>query len=357
MDISNKNHTMMPYGFYFMQGGLMEITVHTRQKEYPISLERGILSKVKDYVRKDANVFIVSDDGVPEKWKNILLQQFPDAPIHVFAQGEGSKNAEVWLGILKDMKQHHLVRKDIVLALGGGVVGDMAGFAAACYMRGISYINIPTTYLSQIDSSIGGKTAIDLDGAKNCIGAFWQPDAVLIDPDVLTTLSPRQYHNGLAEAVKEGLTFDGELFEIFEHDDYAQHEEEILEHCLNIKKGVVERDERETGERKLLNFGHTYGHAYETYYGLQGYLHGECVGMGMMSILNSPELKQRLEKVLIRLQLPVSCDADKDKVLQLIKNDKKANHDSVTIVQVDEIGKGYLENWSFEKLREKLDHA
>lgn len=335
----------------------MEIKVHTQQKEYPIYLERGCLAHVKDYVHGLDHVFLVSDDGVPLQWRTLLQQQFPSSVMHVFPQGEGSKNAHVWLKILEDMKEHHLSRKDTVIALGGGVVGDMAGFAAACYMRGISYINIPTTSLSQIDSSIGGKTAIDLDGAKNCIGAFWQPDAVLIDPEVLSTLSPRQFHNGLAEAVKEGLTFDEELFEIFEKEDYAEHMEEILQHCLSIKKGVVERDEREMGERKLLNFGHTYGHAYETYYGLQGYLHGECVGMGMMSILENQKLKARLKKVLERLDLPVACDADKDKIVDLIRNDKKADHDSITIIQVDEIGKGYLENWNFTQLREKLDNA
>lgn len=332
----------------------MEITVHTKQKDYPIYFERGGLGRAKELIGREGHVFLVSDDGVPEKWRDLLQSQYPDAHMHVFPQGEGSKNTAVWQNILEDMLDHHVSRKDTVIALGGGVVGDMAGFAAAAYMRGIAYVNIPTTSLSQIDSSIGGKTAIDLNGAKNCVGAFWQPDMVIVDPDVLQTLSDRHLHNGLAEAVKEGLTFDEELFAVFEKEDYLDHIDEIIYKCLMIKKNVVEHDERESGERKLLNFGHTYGHAFETYYGLTRYLHGECVGMGMMTIMTSEELKSRLEKVLKRMHLPTECDADPEKITALMKNDKKADHDHLTIVQVDEIGKGYLENWSFDKLKEKL---
>ena len=177
---------------------------------------------------------------------------------------------------------------------------------------------------------------------------------VLVDPEVLTTLTPRHFHNGLAEAVKEGLIKDEKLFEIFERDDYADHIDEIIARCLNIKKDVVEHDEKETGERKLLNFGHTYGHGLESYFGMDGYYHGECVGLGMLKILNNNEIKNRLVKVLERLQLPVTCEYDADAVFQLMMNDKKADHDHISIVQVDEIGNGYVEDWSNEKIRERL---
>ena len=333
---------------------IMEIIMHAKSKTYSIYLERGILAKAKEVIGRQGRVFIVSDDGVPEKWRNLLKKQYPEACMFVFKNGEANKNIDTLQDILKAMQQAHVSRKDTVIALGGGVVGDMAGFASAIYMRGVSYINIPTTSLSQIDSSIGGKTAIDFNGVKNSIGAFWQPDMVLVDPDTLSTLSRRHFHNGLAEAVKEGLIKDPVLFSLFERDDYEQHIDEIIMRCLNIKKEVVENDENETGERKLLNFGHTYGHGFESYFGMNGYYHGECVGLGMLQILENDEIRQRLKVVLERMHLPVQCEYDADAVFALMKNDKKADHDHISIVQVDEIGKGYIEDWSLEKIREKL---
>ena len=331
----------------------MKLDVHTKNSTYPIYVERGILNRAGELVGR-TNVFLISDDGVPEQWRNALQRQFPDAPMHVIPQGEGSKCFEVLQDVLNDMLDHHLSRKDTVIALGGGVVGDLAGFAAAVYMRGIRYINIPSTMLSMVDSSIGGKTAVDFHGIKNCVGAFWQPSMVLVDADVLSTLNPRLLHEGMAESIKMGMTHDAELFEIFEREDYMDHIDEIIERSLLVKRGVVERDERESGERKLLNFGHTYGHAYESYYELNRYLHGECVAMGMMTVLKNQELKKRLETVLNRLQLPTGCDADKEEICQLVNSDKKADHGTVTMVQVDELGKGKLENWDAEMIRKGI---
>ncbi len=334
----------------------MEIRVETKTKTYPVYLERGILARAKEYIGREGHVYLISEDGVPEVWRSMLQNQYPDAPMYVFHGGESSKHLGTWQAILEDMLAHHISRKDTVIALGGGVTGDMAGFAAASYMRGIPYINIPTTTLSQIDSSIGGKTAVDLAGAKNCVGAFWQPDMVLVDPEVLSTLSQRHIHNGLVEAVKEGLTFDPALFALFESDTYMEHLDEIIERCLRIKKRVVEEDERETGERKKLNFGHTYGHAYETYFGLETYLHGECVGMGMMTVLNNAEIKERLRAVLERMHCPVTCAYDTEGVMEQLKHDKKADHNSVTIVQVDTIGEGYLIEETMDQVKERLKH-
>lgn len=332
----------------------MRMEVHTKQRNYPILMERGILAHAGERTGECGKPFLVSDDGVPEKWRKMLQQQYPDACMHVIAHGEGSKSLETYQEVLKDMLDHHVSRKDTVIALGGGVVGDLAGFCAATYMRGIRYINIPTTMLSMVDSSIGGKTAVDLAGIKNCVGAFWQPSMVLIDPDTLSTLSERLLSEGLAEAVKTGMIRDPQLFAIFEHDDYKEHLEEIIERSLKVKRDIVEKDERESGERKLLNFGHTYGHAYESYYELNRYLHGECVAMGMMTVLKNPEIKERLASVLKRLHLPSECDADKERICRLVLNDKKADHDHVTVVQVDEIGKGHLEDWSMADIRKGI---
>lgn len=332
----------------------MEIQVSTSQGNYSIVMEHGVLAHAAERICPEGRVFVVTDSGVPEQYLHALLAQFPEAAYTVFRQGEESKNIDTWRSVLQEMLAARLSRNDTVIALGGGVVGDLAGFAAASYMRGIRYVNIPTTVLSQIDSSIGGKTAVDLAGVKNSVGAFWQPSMVLIDPDTLKTLPDRQVHNGLAEAVKEGMIRDAGLFELFEHDDYMDHLDEIIARCLEIKRTIVEQDEREAGLRKLLNFGHTYGHAYESYYGFDHYLHGECVAMGMMTILHDPALRARLLAVLERLRLPASCDAEPERIAGLIQNDKKADHDSITIVQVDALGSGHLERWSMRDIRKGL---
>lgn len=328
----------------------MKIDIRTKQRDYPIYIERGVLGRAAELVGSGTGVFIVTDSGVPDQWREMLRGQFPDAPEYVFEQGESSKNLSVWGDILRWLASEHASRRDTVIALGGGVTGDMAGFAAASYMRGIRYVNIPTTMLSQLDSSIGGKTAVDFDGLKNIVGAFWQPSLVLIDPDTLGTLPARQVSSGLAEAVKSGLIRDRELFEIFEEDDPLKRIEEIIERSLLVKKAIVEEDENESSVRKLLNFGHTWGHAYETYY--EGrYLHGECVAMGMMTVLRDDSIKERLRKVLGSLGLPERCDADRGRISELIMSDKKAAGNTIDVVLVDEIGSGHIETWNMDKVR------
>ena len=239
------------------------------------------------------------------------------------------------------------MRTDLVIALGGGVVGDLAGFAAACYMRGIDFVNIPTTTLAQIDSSIGGKTAINAGGVKNNIGAFWQPRKVLIDLDVLSTLPRRHYINGLAEALKAGLIYDPQLYALFEQENIDDHLEEIIYRSLCMKKDVVEKDEKETGLRKILNFGHTIGHAIEGYYHMEEYLHGECVAMGMLYFIEDDALRQRTIRILERLGLPTDAPYDAEAIYEKLLADKKAGHGHITVVKVKTLGKAELEDMSF----------
>ena len=202
---------------------------------------------------------------------------------------------------------------------------------------------------------MGGKTAIDHGGIKNIVGAFHQPSAVIVDPEVLGTLSERERNNGLVEAVKAGLIGDGELFELFEHDDYMDHIEEIIERALLVKKRIVEEDEHESNLRKVLNFGHTFGHAYESYFGGR-YLHGECVAMGMMTVTEDEEKKTRLSAVLRRLGLPETPEeeADSEKLANLIMNDKKSGRGSVDLVRVREIGTAVIETTGMEEIRKML---
>lgn len=309
-------------------------------RNYDIYLEKGLLNHVHNYIENTHKVFIISDDHVPAVYQETLKKQFAESYLHIVKQGESSKSFETFEECLKVMLKLNFSRKDMVIALGGGVVGDLAGFVAASYMRGIDFVNIPTTTLSQIDSGIGGKVAINVDGIKNCVGAFYQPKPVMIDPLVLETLPKRHYYNGLVEAVKAGLIRDESLFELFEKEDLDI--EQIIYKSLLVKKDVVEHDEKEQGLRKILNFGHTIGHAYESYYHLGGYLHGECVALGMMAVLKNEEIKKRLAGILERFHIDNTCDAKKEEVFQYLAKDKKADHDHITLVTVEEIGHAEL---------------
>ena len=247
----------------------------------------------------------------------------------------------------------------VVIAVGGGVVGDLAGFAASIYMRGIDFINCPTTTLSMIDSSIGGKTAVDLGDTKNIVGAFWQPKLVIVDPATLSTLPRRHYINGLAEAVKAGLLADPELFAIFEKGDIDTQISEIIYRSLRFKKNVVEQDETERGMRKALNFGHTIGHGIEAVKGIKGrrtvgLFHGECVALGMLPMIESKALQKRVRGVYRRLGLPTRTAYDKEKVLAEMLHDKKAQDGQITIIKVPGLGCWRAETIPVEGLRPLL---
>ena len=258
------------------------ISVSLGKNSYDILLESGCLKQAGTLLDLDRKVLVVTDDGVPAGYADSIASACLAAEIVRVPQGESSKNFDNFRLLLGRMLAFGMDRGDCVAAVGGGVVGDMAGFAAACYMRGIDFYNIPTTVLSQVDSSVGGKTAIDLDGVKNVVGAFWQPRRVLIDPLTLATLPPRQVANGLAEAVKMALCFDADGFALFEGERPLDHMDEIIERALRIKGSVIEQDEKEQGLRRALNFGHTLGHGIESLYEENGLYHGECVALGML---------------------------------------------------------------------------
>ena len=232
------------------------------------------------------------------------------------------------------MLDHGFSRKDCVVAVGGGVVGDLAGFAASAYMRGVDFYNIPTTLLSQIDSSIGGKTAINFGGVKNIVGAFYQPKKVLIDPDLLGTLPARQLSNGLAEAIKMALTSDKTLFTLLENKNVEEHLDDVIIRSLHVKKSVVEQDEKEAGLRKVLNFGHTIGHGIEVSTDLY---HGECVALGMLPMCGGT-VRPRLTAVLQKCGLYRTIEYDWDTITHAAFHDKKADGNTVTVVTVEEIG-------------------
>ena len=306
----------------------------------PVYIERGAITKLKKYINTDRRAFIVADSGIPRDYTDTVAAQFDSSFVFTFESGEKSKNTDTYLAIIKSLVDNSFTRSDVIVAVGGGVVGDVAGFAAATFMRGIAFVNIPTTLLSQVDSSIGGKNGVDFNSYKNQIGTFYRPEAVITDPDVLKTLSPRQFACGMAECIKIALTSDAALFCDLENGSISV--DDIIRRCVSLKIKIVEADEKENGVRKMLNFGHTVGHAVESLQGENGLLHGECVALGMLPMC-SPEIRPRVKSVLEKYGLPASADI-KCGISDALCHDKKLADNSVCTVRVDTIGEYYFKN-------------
>ena len=338
----------------------MKLTMQLKSRSYDIILKAGCLANLHQFTNvANRKVFVLTDSGVPAEYAQTVAAQCPDSTVYTIPRGEGSKCLKVYGQVLQAMLAFGMDRKDLLVSVGGGVVGDLAGFAASIYMRGIDFINCPTTTLSMIDSSIGGKTAIDLGETKNIVGAFWQPKLVIVDPDTLSTLPRRHFINGLAEAVKAGLLADPELFSIFEKEDVDDRIGEIICRSLRFKKSIVEQDETEQGMRKALNFGHTIGHGIEAVKGIKGrrtvgLFHGECVALGMLPMIESKALQKRVRGVYRRLGLPTRTAYDKEKVLAEMLHDKKAQGGQITVIKVPGLGCWRAETIPVEGLRPLL---
>ena len=336
-----------------------KLTMNLGERSYDIILKNGALENLYQFARLDRKVAVVTDSGVPAEYAQRVADQCRESTIITVPQGEASKSFKILETVLRQMLEFNMGRGDLVVAVGGGVVGDLAGFAAAIYMRGIDFINCPTTTLSMIDSSIGGKTAVDLGDTKNIVGAFWQPKLVIVDPATLSTLPRRHYINGLAEAVKAGLLADPELFAIFEKGDIDTQISEIIYRSLRFKKNVVEQDETERGMRKALNFGHTIGHGIEAVKGIKGrrtvgLFHGECVALGMLPMIESKALQKRVRAVYRRIGLPTRTTYNKEKVLAEMLHDKKVQGGQITVIKVPGLGCWRAETIPVEGLRPLL---
>ena len=331
----------------------MQIPVELGNNSYLVTVQRGSLQHADTYMDLNRKVLIVTDSGVPKAYAQVVADCCQMPVVVTIPQGEESKNLSNFTMLCRTMLQNGFTRTDCVVAVGGGVVGDLAGFAAASFMRGIDFYNIPTTVLSQVDSSVGGKVAIDMDGIKNCVGAFHQPKAVLIDPDVLQTLPPRQITNGLAEAVKMAVTFDETLLACFEEENVLSKIEQIIASSVRIKAKVVEEDEKETGLRRVLNFGHTIGHGIETAAGLNTLYHGECVALGMLPMCGQ-RLRPRVKSILENLGLPTTCNVDADRVWEAMTHDKKLSGNTITVVYVEKAGSFALRSMPLEDMRQTV---
>ena len=353
---------------------MRNVHVNLGSKSYDIEIERGLLknvgSKIKSLLPKAEKAAIITDSNVGPLYASVLRQALEKEGLTVavltFKAGEESKNLNTLAALYDELAEAGLTRSDMVIALGGGVTGDMGGLAAATFLRGIAFIQIPTSLLATVDSSVGGKVAVDLKSGKNLVGAFYQPKAVFIDPDLLQTLPVRYLHDGLAEVIKYGCIRDQALFaklEALQNDaDLLDQVDEIIETCCNIKARIVEHDEFDTGERMLLNFGHTLGHAVEKTFHFDTFSHGEGVGIGMVLLtrqaeqmgLTEPGTAQKIANLLQKYKLPVSVEMKQQEFLNAIALDKKKRGSYLTLVLLKTIGESFLQKVAFTDLPKYL---
>lgn len=336
----------------------MQLTVNT-SKPYEIIIERGCLDELgarcAALFPAGAKAAVISDSNVFPIYGERALASLREAGFapssFVFPAGEGSKQLSTVGDMLGFLAQQGLTRSDFLVALGGGVTGDMAGFAAACYLRGVSFVQVPTSLLAQVDSSVGGKTAVDLPQGKNLAGAFHQPSLVLIDPDTLGTLPPLFFSDGMGEVIKYGCIRSRALFETLrDAADLRPQMESILFSCVDCKREIVEHDEFDTGERMVLNFGHTLGHALEKAHGYTGLTHGAAVGIGMVLIARLGEhmgltvdgTAEQIASLLEKYGLPVSDSAPLDQIVEATALDKKGLGGDLRIVLLHTIGDSFV---------------
>ena len=336
----------------------MELTVNT-SKRYTIRIERGALDQLGAYCASlfapGKKAVVITDTHVAPLYLERVSTSLRNAGFDVtscaFPAGEPSKRLSTIEGIYGHMAQAHITRSDFAVALGGGVTGDVAGFAAASYLRGIPFVQVPTTLLSQVDSSVGGKTGVDLPQGKNLVGAFWQPSFVLIDPDTLNTLSPHFFADGMGEVIKYGCIKSRALFDLLVGtEDITSIMEDVIYRCVDIKRDVVERDEFDTGERALLNFGHTFGHALEKLHQYQGLSHGAAVGIGMVMMarlgekagFTAPGTADKIAAALEKYHLPVHSDLPLSQIVEATASDKKSTGSSINLVLLKDIGESFV---------------
>ena len=339
----------------------MELVVDLGEKSYPILIKNGLLNKINIEVKKlykGKKIFILTDKNVNRYYGDLITKTLSDEGFEVklFAlePGEETKNITTLPIVYNELLDFNLTRSDLIITLGGGVIGDLGGFVAATYLRGVDFIQVPTSLLAQVDSSVGGKVAVDLDRGKNLVGNFYHPKAVLIDPTVLETLEDRVFYDGMAEVIKYGCIKDNSFFDFLDKienkSQLLSNMEEIIHKCCDIKRIVVENDEKDKGERMLLNFGHTLGHAIEQYYNYKNYTHGEGVAIGMYQIAKLGQEKGLTKKgtadliknILIKYNLPYELNINMNELIEAINLDKKKLGSKINLILLEEIGKSYM---------------
>lgn len=351
-------------------GEIKRITVKA-SAQYEVVVGSGILEKFSKFLPADLynigskKIAVITDDIVQPLYENEVRNAFlntgAEVVTFVFPNGEISKNINTLSEILEFLAENKLTRSDLIVALGGGVVGDITGFAAGIYLRGIDYIQIPTTFLAAVDSSVGGKTAVDLNCGKNLAGIFYQPRLVLCDTDVFKTLSDDTFTDGLSEAIKYGVIYDEKLFKSLAGKRRNEITDEIIPvvaRCVEIKAEIVGEDEFDTGKRQLLNFGHTIGHGIEKCSNFK-ITHGKAVSIGMAVMAGASEqlgwsdaVRERICGALFAASLPIKTDFPAEEIYKAALSDKKRKGEKMTVVAVEKIGKCVLKEINVSELAE-----
>lgn len=346
----------------------MSVLTIEASQSYKVIVGKDILPQIGSEVKKlypHSAAAIITDDIVDGLYGDIVRQSLREQGItvetFVFPNGEDAKNIHTLHNIWEFMAAKELTRSDVVLALGGGVVGDITGFAAGTYLRGIGYIQVPTTFLAAVDSSVGGKTAINLEVGKNLAGAFYQPAMVYCDYQTMRTMEPERFNDGTAEAIKYGILNDINLFNTLAQGDIWDNMEDIILTCLKIKRDLVKADEFDTGLRQLLNLGHTIGHAIEKESKF-AITHGHAVAIGMALITETAEAQgiccpnagAMVKKALINNSLPTISPYPMTALIEAMKRDKKRKGDTITFVIPEKIGKCKLHPVKIDALEDFL---
>ncbi|MCT4595364.1 MAG: 3-dehydroquinate synthase [Anaeromicrobium sp.] len=349
---------------------MLTLNVNAKSRQYKINIKRGILEKLGEHIKllyKGKKVVVITDTNVSRLYKEKIdktLSEYFQVHFIEVEPGESSKSFKTMEICCEKLANLNITRSDLIVAFGGGVVGDLAGFISATYLRGVDFIQVPTTLLSQVDSSVGGKVAINLKSGKNLVGNFYQPKAVLIDPDLLCTLDGKYFSDGMAEVIKYGCIRDEKLFNTLkECIDINEIIEEIIYTCCEIKAEVVGEDELDKGIRMILNFGHTIGHGIERVFDYKKYSHGEAVAIGMYVISKSSEklgltkmgtrdeIKNLLEKYNLPYELPIT---DEEDLIDAIKKDKKSTGEYVNIILLKEIGDCYIKKIKSSQIKDYI---
>ncbi len=347
---------------------MKKVTIKGVKKPYDILIGKDILTIVPDKIKeltRAKTVVIITDDNVNRLYSDMVLKMLQKAGFNalkfVFPHGENHKTMETICDILEFMAANNVTRSDLIVALGGGIVGDVSGYAAASYLRGIDFIQVPTTFLAAIDSSVGGKTGVNLKSGKNLAGAFYQPRLVVCDTQTFDTLPKENFKEGVSEAIKYGVICDKELFCLLSERD-SWNIESVIEKCVSMKAEIVSVDEFDTGQRQLLNFGHTIGHAIEKATDFK-ISHGIAVGIGMAIISkisdtlgwSDENTYPQITKCLKKNGIPTTTDVKNEALLSAMAKDKKRNGETINLVIPEKIGNCVLKSIEISKLEEVLE--
>ena len=331
---------------------MKKINVHSKKHNYKVIIHDNIYQLLDKFIKNDKKYFILLDKNVSPLFKEYIHEDLRDSTVYEVRGGEKAKDIDTYQSVIEAMERAHISRDQEMIVIGGGTIGDLGAFVASTYKRGISYYQVPTTTLAMIDSSVGGKTAINFDNIKNLVGTFYPPKTVFIGLNVLETLDDRNYKNGLFEALKMGLIMDKKLFSYFEEGNPKDNIEEIIFRSVKNKARVVSQDEFEKGKRRILNFGHTIGHAIEVNSKL---LHGEAIANGMLISSRTKPYYTTLKKCINKLDCPIIDRFNVDKLIEVIKNDKKINDGDIQFVEVTKIGKAKIVPTSIKEVKGMLN--